>query len=298
MALALLKFAPMHNIKSLLLATGALVLAQLLSGCGALELFKLPKVKTYTYSNKEDAQTVFNGSTVSCQGSCPEHVGGLVSYTESYYSYSIGVCSLTLISKGLALTNRHCIPSDLRYEGALCKGRMRVKLPAAAGLGSADFECFRVERIAAWSSENSIEPDWAVVSLGHSSTRVAATINPAGIGDATSLTLYPVFYSVNNMRAHGTVKKVECTSSFGSSKFFDYFSEFSRVFRFESCDRNIIEGNSGTGVHNPAGEIVGVISNILGDGTQDLETFGSTRGAGTNLACIDHFNTDAAINCR
>src|SRR5687767_7543906 len=114
------------------------------NACGIVELIKI-KPDEYKFSNKVDAQTVFNGSKVSCEDGCPQYVGGLVTYTEGRNSYIVSVCSLTLIDDNLILTNRHCLPDDLQYKGASCAGRIRVKLPATNGFRSEDFECNRVE---------------------------------------------------------------------------------------------------------------------------------------------------------
>ncbi len=257
------------------------------SGCGLDKIFNQKQV--YKFNNKTDAQTVFNQSRVECEsGDCPEYIGGLVTYTDLGRSWSVQVCSLTLIAKDTVLTNRHCIPDDLQYRDASCAGRIRIKLNSSGSRASENFECVRVVALSpADTDDSAIYADWAVLRLNGSSRFEPADLSLDGIGDATSLTMWPVYYHLNSgtLIATGKVRRVSCQSEFDGSTMYRYLNRLSAVFKFDSCSRTIIEGNSGSGAFSSSGDLVGVISAITGARGEDL-THGAYQGGGTSLACI------------
>lgn len=269
-------------------------------GCGLVVELPKEQRQDYDFDNRIDAQRVFNGSRINCSSDCPHYVGGLVTYTESVGRYSVGVCSLTLVDDNSVLTNRHCLPDDLKYEGAQCAGRIRVKLPATSGFRAEDFECSHVEFLSpGGSTPEEVRPDYAVLRIRPLAGRGAARLSVAGVPDATRIHLFPVFFNLDTsgpvIQARGTVREVICMTRYQDSRLVAYSHAWSEVLGVSDCTRGIIKGNSGSGMF-ANGSLVGVLSaGVMSRFDKSEET---REGGGANLACIPEFNAQAGASCQ
>lgn len=249
------------------------------------------KVQTFHFEDKDTATKVFNASKISCQGACPEYIGGMTVYTETATTYGVGVCSLTYIGQNQVLMNRHCLMNGLdSAKNTSCSNRIKIKFPASGIHPEESFDCARVVDFSPHPIEdnNVVKPDWAVLSFTGSTKRKPAPIETAsGLDNKTTFIAYPIFYSLNNktdvISVNGVAKKMTCSTNRQTPFYLMYFSSFSPIYVGTSCSQTVIKGNSGSGIFNAAGNLTGVISYVSGTGK---------NMGGTNGACIPYLRAE------
>lgn len=118
----------------------------------------------FSAASPEDAQLKALFSVAQCSSaSCPAPIGVVVTATGS----DVGLCSSFMIDDDLVATNAHCIPKDLREEGADCYGRIFTSFYAAHGRPAEVIGCERVlyasykdEQKGSEMFRHSIDPDF------------------------------------------------------------------------------------------------------------------------------------------
>jgi hypothetical protein len=271
-------------------------------------------VNQIVFDNIDDANAAILNMSITCEGECPESVGGLVNFSSrTTYSmwgtqqteYLLSVCSLTLIGPDRVLTNRHCVPDNSKFVGGSCKD-MTIYFPAINGQRFIRTGCASVENLSQNYGDRVANPDWAILKLTRSITeRQAAVVNAKdGIPHESTMIYYPVnFYSTDiNARAgqgsvYGLIKKTNCTTSMSNRYAIFYNSPYSPLY-ISTCDQNMISGNSGSGSFNGQGELAGVFSFGRVDEAVDAQFLGRTTfinkkwGGGTNLSCLTAFSNN------
>ena len=141
-----------------------IVVNLLLTSCGLIDGMAKSE-STRKFTDEEQAQNFFNSSTIECEsGDCPQAIGGLYTYAGQDESYSVGSCSLTLISSNTVITNRHCLPEDIEKAGSSCFNRIRIILPQAEGFPTETYECDKVVA-ASLHYPQTAAPDWSVLKF-------------------------------------------------------------------------------------------------------------------------------------
>jgi hypothetical protein len=258
---------------------------------------------TRKYVDKEDAQKAFESSTVNCSTEdCPGFVGGLYAYTSDFMSYEISSCSATLISKNRILTNRHCIPDDLKFKGARCNQRIKIYFPKTQDYQEKRHECDQIEYITSYDS--TMAPDWAVIRFKEASDRPAAKLNRDGIEDNTLVTIYKINFDLSLDKAsRGEVNKSNCIANSNYVYSINSIGPQSALMSVSDCNNEIIRGNSGTGILNEKNELIGVLSFNFNVNPEESSIARSnmgikqTSGGGSNLACMEFDSFKAPRLC-
>lgn len=309
------------SIKLLLL----LPVVFLISSCGKKDNDDSPYIDEVIVDNRSEADKLIDGINLSCENpaSCPEYVGGLVSISQSYEKKSyydlypslyqkLGFCSLTLIAPNKVLTNRHCLPSNLQYKGAICSNIVAV-FPASKNRPLAKAYCKSVTDLSdlydeKFSGPLPYLPDWTILELVENIDRSPISINTSGVEDNTALNLYPVYYRHAEYnyggisQIVGVIKEVPCKSNMTNFLSFRYNNPNDPVLTL-NCDANIIKGNSGSGMISEKGELKGVVS-AGADKNQTIDFMGKKSKplkrevvSGSNAHCIPEFETSRSQAC-
>ncbi len=228
------------------------------------------------------------GDSVCESGDCPEWVGSVISKTpRTATSDTYGTCSGTLIADNLFLTNKHCLPEDLRTKGADCNGRFKVVLPATLGLPKVEVGCRQIKNFTQNDLSIGTIPDWAILELAHPVNRNTPSELNNNVSTTDTVTLYPSFYGYNegDENMTGIIRPVNCKlkQSVGPQ------SDFPQI-DFKSCDQYILAGNSGSGVFDSRGDILGLMSHVVLDETSRRHRDGfrdeSRTGLGTSIRFV------------
>lgn len=259
-------------------------------------------VQYFLFDSPEIARMVFSQGKITCRNNeCVNPVGGLSTFTayktdRGQIRYEVGVCSMTLVGPDLILTNRHCIPADLRSSGADCLNRIRFRFPTTTMYSSGSFDCKQIVELSKPKSADAAELDWALVQMTVSTIRTPATPNATGVDVKKTVTLYPVEYTLHEVNdlisADGEMHKVRCTTNPDNSLFNQFVNKLSAIFIADDCTEDIIQGNSGSGIFNDNQELVAV-------GSFGTNTPGIPHNVigGSNLNCIPYFNTPIGPLC-
>ena len=278
-----------------------------LASCGSKEE-NTPVGNTVHLSNDQELRDAIASSTVYCMESdCPDNVGKLLFWSPSSDDdgFDFSVCSGTLISRNRFLTNRHCIPEDLQ-TGSNCSNRMMVQFPSdyKKRRDSENVNCVAVEKVY---DNLEGEPDAAVLRIETSNydrERVflrknalvptdgkvhAYTMNPGKGGDTFS----------------GYIYKKECTVS-EQSILTGYVNSSSSDVVMYGYNCNVISGNSGSGLFNTNGDLIGIVHSKIDKetikdtfSTADIEYVTlSYMGIAVNIGCVDHlFGHSSSLDC-
>lgn len=246
----------------------------------------------FEFEDKDTATKVFKSSSITCEGDCSLSAGGMTTYSESYSSYRVGVCSLTHLGSNRVLANKHCLPDDMKYsKGLSCLKRIKIKFPKIRNYAAESFDCDRVIDYSsgdAHSEGRDVDtPDWLILSFSGKTARPAVELNTStGLVHGTKIKAYPIFYNLNNntdvITVTGTMKATTCDVDRKSAFARYFFSEFSAMFAASDCTYQIIKGNSGSGVLDQSNKLIGVLS----FGAKDPYSKYAKSTGGTNLACI------------
>ncbi len=282
----------------------------MLLGCGSKESNDTSVVdNTIPLNGKKELREALEQSTVTCmESSCPSNVAKLVFWQEDEFSdeqINFGVCSGTLIDEDTIVTNSHCIPSEISYDGASCYGQIVVQFPEADGLREAEnVDCMTVKKV---NDHLSGAPDLAIIKVGASRyNRQRTTVQPNHMLNAKkiySYTMNPGQYSYNQFS--GYLYKKSCnvsTHSILTGEIKRYSSD-ALIYGYD-CD--VISGNSGSGVFSDSGNLIGVIHSRI-DKNEVMSQFRSNginvgylkyMGLFVNIGCLDEYGVPARSgNC-
>ncbi|EQC51969.1 serine protease [Bacteriovorax sp. DB6_IX] len=235
----------------------------------------------------------YNSQRVECEdkSDCPGYAAKLTYNTTAGNEYSAGVCSGTLYKGKYIITNEHCIPLELN-AGDSCEGKIKALFPETDEFDSEQAQCDKVLRILSRSQNIDI----AVISLKREVTRgETILLGPNRLTDGSSFKAYtmsPHWYD----RHLGTIEKKTCQASM--ENIFSATSDArNKEISFFGSDCDVISGNSGSGMIDSSGLLVGVVhsrvdmkefvdSNEGRLATAPLLRY-SYAGFGSNIACLD-----------
>lgn len=241
----------------------------------------------------EEAKRAARAATVECanEGECDSSVGLLSLASEE----GAGQCSASLISDDIAVTNSHCIPSDLKAAGSDCSDRLWLNfVPSSA---NPHYETrLGCEKIvyAAGMTGSIANPDFAYIKLEKKSARPTLRLSRLGFNDKENYRVH----KVNPIRARGRVAglltSTDCVAVYNSVVVPGFSHPMAKVALLAECE--IRKGNSGGPVVDSSGSLRGVISAYID--TEELqkrirsERYAAQEGQltrlnlATNFACL------------
>ena len=130
-------------------------------------------------------------------------------------------------------------------------------------------------------------PDWAILELALPVNRRTPSEFKSQVRTTDTITLYPAFYGYNpgDENMTGKVRPVNCKlkQAIGPQ------SDFPQI-DFQNCDQYILAGNSGSGVFDSRGDMLGLMSHVVLDATSRRHSDGfrdeSRTGLGTSISFI------------
>ncbi len=274
----------------------------LLSSCGWFE-GESKNLDERVFEDRKTAERSFNNSQIVCDleaGECPESVGGLLSLSAD--RLEIKACSLTLVSRNTVLTNSHCLPEDLKSEGAFCVGRINIIFPQANGKPMEKRDCSYIKKLSDQEFSNQVAyPDWALLRLSQPVDRKPADKSVQGITTAMRVDMYKVDFDLDaETSSLGRVRKTQCLANTNFFLSQHNLGSRSPLIDISHCDRNLISGNSGSGYYNQNGKLVGVHSfGVSVERSNDSwaqffrDKYPNIRqnfGGGVHLSCIPALN--------
>ncbi|MFM6927962.1 MAG: trypsin-like serine peptidase [Bdellovibrio sp.] len=223
------------------------------------------------------AKVIYN---VACESleNCPGFVAGLAADGQS-------VCTSVLVGSDLVATNLHCLPEDIRKDGASCAGRISFFFPATKNLSAETFECDKVKAVSGPLKDMALTPDWAFLKLSQTVSRPKVPINTSGFSDGERITIFKIDPSAAN-DGTGTLKKVTCpvVQKTLANPFF--LNAKSPMVSLLPC--SIVKGNSGSPLLTENLELKGVLNSVGSPADVALKKAPFSQvGFGSNFSCLN-----------
>jgi V8-like Glu-specific endopeptidase len=252
-------------------------------------------------------QKIVNDSEVDCAvaSECPANVGLVVLKMGVGKDLGFGQCSGTLIGKDTILTNSHCVPDEVKNFTEHCSDRIAFVLPKAQAGKKKLATCKKV-LFASDISKGNLDPDYALIQLNEELTDTPSVVSTKGFQEGQSVVAFTSDPD-SEVKIKGMIRKKQCEAVQGtivSTKFTHPYSYTVALFS-DTC--GVIGGNSGSGVFNQQGQVIGVISH--GRRVESAEEAESTGfklpkskkfGVAANLACLNlsSINVSPAPECK
>jgi hypothetical protein len=255
----------------------------------------------FFFDDHREAQRQFDllGAHCADANDCPESALAVYSLGTTQNSY-VSYCSGVLIGANRVLTNAHCIPRDISRAGASCQGRIRLAFAGTSQHSSESLDCETVINMSQeplLTNQASV-PDWAILQTRQSTRRTPVVVEQAqGISENEDLTIMKVDFKTHlPFYMRGQIAPTRCRGNTNHYFSNSHVGEISPLFNFSHCDQLVQGGNSGAGVVNGQGHLVGVLSFVNPIETSVTEFMEYLRrempgmrqrtGGGTQLACI------------
>jgi len=262
------------------------------------------------FDDTPSAQTAFQSAFIQCgEGECPESTVGVFTLKEDSFSSKMGACSGTLIAPDKVLTNQHCMPENLMEAGVSCAGQIRFSFAATGARAQEVVNCDRIEQFPiVMNKYDALRPDWVILKLQQPVQRQFRPLNRnSGIQSFQSVKLYKINFDLNQNVPNGVIQETSCLANTTHVLSRENIGPVSAVFNISDCNHKLISGNSGSGVVNEQGELVGVFSFINPIEDSSLESILAVRnsfpkmtqtmGGGTQVACIPFQNEPLPSLC-
>lgn len=226
---------------------------------------------------------------VSCQdGDCPTNVGFLIIKK----NLDRVVCTFSLVSETVILTNEHCLPDELKQENALCGDDIIAVLIDRDG--SKEFiGCDAVESLSSkkQSDDDYYRTDYAFLRLSKRTNRTPFIIeNQVGVQDKEVLTSYVATPKNDQGKVSILIEKKICTVHMNSQVHAPFNSPFKSVIVLKGC--TITQGNSGSALIGSNGKIKGVLQvnfdPSLAASDDPFAILVSKFAIGTNATCFEN----------
>ncbi len=201
-----------------------------------------------------------------------------------------GVCFGGLIGPDTFLTNRHCIPEDLRATDQSCENRMRVIFPKLSPETEVELgECEKIISVAPPIEglvDENLQPDWAIIKLKESRPDRATEIVPMPIPDNTELF---AFVSLQDPETEQlSLQQIKCTSRQKTLNLPEYSSDESPLVLLD-CEQDITKGFSGSHLYQQVDENwqpVALLSHVFDTQINQEDIIVSSTIVATSLYCL------------
>ena len=255
------------------------------------------------FSEFSELQAKFAKHTVICsEVSCPGYVAKLVLWFKAENDkFRLGVCSGTLYKNKYIITNSHCIPDEVKYDGANCSKYIKVLFPQTTEQKEENATCSQV--IQVFDNYNN-EPDIAVIELNTNIYREDIKIVNNAFIENSTVHAYTMNPSADN---EGTVGKIKLkTCKLTSDNIFTMSNELSSATTMLTGDNcNVIGGNSGSGLFNEKNEYIGAVYAKIEMGeirslftrARINNTMYSYNGSAYNIGCLNSITEAQGYNC-
>ncbi len=271
-----------------------------MTGCGKSS--KSPVAAVERYADMEALVAALDKQQVVCGEAgrdCPGYAAKLTFWWDSGTDFLLGTCSGTLYQYKYIITNSHCIPAELKRAGASCTDQIKVAFPATRSLPAEGVRCKKV--IQAYD-EDSQQPDIAVLELEYPIFRQSnVVLNQNAFGENINVYAHTMNPTSSTL---GTITKKTCKMSLDNALLMETDKTASSGAIFgNNC--NVISGNSGSGLFNEAGQMIGAVyarldrpsfnSKMNEAGIKYNDT--SYLGVAYNLGCLTSILSNSGINC-
>jgi hypothetical protein len=209
------------------------------------------------------AQRVAQNTALSCPNNdCNPSVGLLSAALKNQEGHwSSGQCTAFLVAPGVVATNGHCVPGDIKSDGASCEGRIWITF--ADDPARADFErrvgCAKV--LQTRDEGHADSPDYAYLQLEKEPRRPALRLSRAGIENRKEYFLHKVNPETKLGGVAGWFEKARCRSRYETSVFSSVRDLLSPTQLLVDC--LAIHGNSGSPVTDAKGVARGLIFSTI-----------------------------------
>jgi hypothetical protein len=210
---------------------------------------------------------------------CPSGVALLLAKKQANDS-EIDRCSSFLINSRTLVTNRHCIPEDLREKNISCAGRIAAVFPKTPSYAAERAECESILSISPDSAEFAAgHADYAVIRLSRPVKRTHFRISRAGLPNGIKLTAF-TFDPVSGNPLNAVLRKKTCEGLQNTDLIPGYTDAQSPAASFTGCQ--IIRGNSGSVAVDDHGQVRAVMH-----ATWPLPQNYVPFSVMTNMACVE-----------
>ncbi len=275
-----------------------------LMSCGSSKK-DAPVGNTIHLENDEELQNAIATSKVFCmENYCPSNVGKLLFWSKSKTDdgYDFGVCSGTLIDSNTLITNRHCVPEDLN-TGDDCSDRLIVQFPSDDSLGTSS-ENIKCSYVAKAYSKDAGGPDIAILKVRSSKYFRKSTKRKAHQMTTSAVHAYTMNPGKGRDGFSGYIYRKMCTIAEQSILTGRMMPDSSDAVIYGSnCD--IISGNSGSGVFDSNGDLIGLIHSRIDryDVKAEFSKVGiksklnDYMGIMVNIGCAESYFADGTGDC-
>ncbi|MBC7384885.1 MAG: trypsin-like peptidase domain-containing protein [Cryobacterium sp.] len=230
-------------------------------------------------------KTVVSCEVEDCNPSIAMFVGVEEKATES--------CTASLVGDGIAMTNSHCIPNDLRAEGKDCRGRIFLFFPDVTGFIAERAECSEVIQTSFKEEGGDANPDYAFFRLREKPKRPVLQMSGEGFEKSAIYRVDKVDPFVEQDHLAGVLRVAKCQSAFGTFALPESNDPLSPLMTFRAdagCE--IRPGNSGAPLTDASGHVRGLIQGKFEKNPASTQSvsqsalLASSLRLGSNLACL------------
>jgi V8-like Glu-specific endopeptidase len=236
----------------------------------------------------QDAQQLAAQAQVHCSdpSQCSPSVGLLVNTTPT----AVFQCTAFLIASDIVATNAHCIPDDLKSNGASCKGRIALAFPALGQYAEIRPGCNEVISVSQNDEKSGTKPDYAFIRLDQPVQRPVLTITHSGFTDGTTYTMTKIDPYQGNGIPEGYMNQTKCKAIFNSLAAPNSSAPHDPLVALADCVG--IPGNSGSPILDSAGNVPGILFWLVNKSSFESSDLNLLDGSiadmvrTTNYACI------------
>ncbi len=250
--------------------------------------------KIPSFSEEQKAKLVSEGQVLCTDkenpSACPPAVGMFLAVGEN----SIPQCTAFLVNNGETLaTSSHCIPDDLKKEGAVCTDRIKVMFPAVGNLPSTEAKCLEVLSASQVEAINGqLSPDFAFIRLDRVVPRDFFVVDQHGFREGQVLRVSEMI-STTPLHLMGEIRTKICTAVQNSFALPQFDNDSTQVVTL-TCPVAYSYGNAGAPIIDENDTVRGIVhAPVDASETWNLKLQGRLSEPmakmvyATNFACVN-----------
>lgn len=235
---------------------------------------------------------------------CPQGIGQVLSWSidpsHSKPARITNNCQGALIGDNRFITNRHCLPFDLREKGLSCKNRVKVLFPAldAESLPQV-MGCESILDISPTTKldEGQPQPDWVILQLDTEQDSIEVPTEPTNLPHKTELF---AFVPVKKNNGSLEINPIKCTTQQNSLMLPEYQNDDSPVILLH-CEQDITKGYSGSMLYQDIDDQwvpVASLSHVWGTQKKSENIIINKKAIASSLACLPLYgDNEVPENC-